>query len=119
METECYGGNYQSDDWGGSGSSTNAYVLLYEKEMKTDIVLGDKENKVVLPFDKIETFNTAELYKEVWLDNHSLMLENHLLRDSYCKEFIHFLIQMLKISPSNSKIQVIAQTLYKVCFHSG
>lgn len=39
MESECYGGNYQSDDWG-SGASTNAYVLLYEKEAKRDIVLG-------------------------------------------------------------------------------
>ncbi len=90
------------------GSSTNAYVLLYEKELKSDIVLGGEENKRVIPFDKIETFNSPELYKEVWLDNHSLMLENHLLRDSYCKEFIHFLVQMLKITPSSSKIQVIA-----------
>jgi len=31
MEGECYGGNFQSDEWGGMGSSTNAYVLLYER----------------------------------------------------------------------------------------
>ena len=29
MESECYGGNFQGDEWGGMGSSTNAYVLIY------------------------------------------------------------------------------------------
>lgn len=47
------------------------------------------------------------------------MLENHLLKDAFCKEFIHFLVQMLKITPSKSKIKVVAETLYKVCYHSG
>lgn len=40
MESECFGGNFQGDEWGGMGSSTSAYVLLYEKELKPDIVLG-------------------------------------------------------------------------------
>lgn len=47
------------------------------------------------------------------------MLENHLLKDTYSKEFIHFLLSMLEISPSKSKIKVMAETLYKVCYKSG
>jgi hypothetical protein len=63
LESECYGGNYQSDEWGGTGASTNAYVLLYEKELKSDVMLGNTEHKVAVPFDKIDTFNTEQLYK--------------------------------------------------------
>lgn len=37
FEDECYGGNWTPDEWGGSGSSKNAYVLVYEKESKKDI----------------------------------------------------------------------------------
>ena len=37
FQEECYGGNWIADEWGGSGSSKNAYVLVYEKEMKNDI----------------------------------------------------------------------------------
>ena len=37
FEDECYGGNWTADEWGGSGSSKNAYVLVYEKESKKDI----------------------------------------------------------------------------------
>lgn len=37
FEDECYGGNWISDEWGGSGSSKNAYVLVYEKQFKNDI----------------------------------------------------------------------------------
>jgi ubiquitin carboxyl-terminal hydrolase 34 len=29
FEDECYGGNWIADDFGGSGSSKNAYVLIY------------------------------------------------------------------------------------------
>lgn len=29
FDEECYGGNFTADEWGGSGSSKNAYVLVY------------------------------------------------------------------------------------------
>ena len=37
FDSDCYGGNWQSDEWGGQGSSANAYVLVYEKVVKTPI----------------------------------------------------------------------------------
>lgn len=34
--------------------------------------------KKLVPEKDLKTYNTAEWYKEVWLDNHSLMVEQHL-----------------------------------------
>jgi hypothetical protein len=39
FDEECYGGSWVADEWGGFGSSKNAYVLVYEKEYKRDIVV--------------------------------------------------------------------------------
>lgn len=41
------------------------------------------------------TYNTVDWYKQVWLDNHSLMLEQHLTADSYTKDFLAFICKML------------------------
>ena len=37
FEEDCFGGSFIADEWGGSGSSKNAYVLVYEKVLKLDI----------------------------------------------------------------------------------
>jgi ubiquitin carboxyl-terminal hydrolase 34 len=37
FENDCYGGNWQSEEWGGFGSSVNAYVLIYERVVKNPI----------------------------------------------------------------------------------
>lgn len=39
FEDECYGGVWTADEWGGFGSSKNAYVLIYEKELKSDLTI--------------------------------------------------------------------------------
>lgn len=39
FENECYGGSWTSEEWG-SGSSANAYVLVYEKVVKNPIKIG-------------------------------------------------------------------------------
>lgn len=36
FDSKCYGGSMISDDWG-SGTSANAYVLVYEKVIKNPI----------------------------------------------------------------------------------
>jgi ubiquitin C-terminal hydrolase len=36
FESYCYGGTFATEEWG-SGSSTNAYVLVYEKLVKSPI----------------------------------------------------------------------------------
>ncbi len=45
FEEECYGGSWIADEWGGPGSSKNAYVLVYEKEFKNDIELEIKRGE--------------------------------------------------------------------------
>jgi hypothetical protein len=49
---------------------------VYEKVAKNDIELEitTVEKKIVPHQEFSRTFNTVEWYKEVWLDNHSLML---------------------------------------------
>lgn len=42
FESECYGGNWTTEEWGGFGSSANAYVLVYEKVVKNPIRLSKK-----------------------------------------------------------------------------
>ena len=42
FEEECYGGSWVADEWGGAGTSKNAYVLVYEKQLKRDIQLQAK-----------------------------------------------------------------------------
>ena len=39
FEKECYGGTWSTEEWGGFGRSTNAYVLVYEKVIKNPITL--------------------------------------------------------------------------------
>lgn len=91
FEEECYGGSWIADEWGGPGSSKNAYVLVYEKVAKNDIELemttGENgvEKKIVPHQEFSKTFNTVQWYKEVWLDNHSLMLEQQLISENYNK----------------------------------
>ena len=53
MDKECFGGTMQTESWDGMPTSANAYVLLYEKYLKEDIVLGQNESKRLIPFDKI------------------------------------------------------------------
>ena len=39
-----------NDEWGGMGSSTNAYVLIYEKQLKSDITLGMEGDTTTTPY---------------------------------------------------------------------
>jgi ubiquitin C-terminal hydrolase len=41
FEDECYGGSWVADEWGGSSSSKNAYVLVYEKDIKRDVEIEE------------------------------------------------------------------------------
>lgn len=64
FEEQCYGGNWTADEWGGFGSSKNAYVLIYEKEFKKDIIVEDVLDdetilKKVVPYQDFKTFNTV------------------------------------------------------------
>ncbi len=63
FEDECYGGTWVADEWGGSASSKNAYVLIYEKDFKKDIEIEQIEDgkvvKKLVPEKEIKTFNTV------------------------------------------------------------
>ena len=41
FESHCYGGTWTNEEWGGFGSSVNAYVLVYEKVLKNPIKIFD------------------------------------------------------------------------------
>jgi hypothetical protein len=115
IPAECYGGKdseESSDFWAkGDTSSTNAYILVYERNYKQPIKMefqsSDEKASVLSSFgpQTIETEDLAcsiqyesfgkfvkdDFYKEVWLDNHSFMLEKH----SYTEEFFAFIRELL------------------------
>ena len=45
FESECFGGTWTAEEWGGFGSSKNAYVLIYEKVLKNEIRLFDEKTE--------------------------------------------------------------------------
>jgi ubiquitin carboxyl-terminal hydrolase 34 len=65
------------------------------------------------------TYNTVQWYKQVWLDNHSLMLEQHLTADSNTRDFLVFLCKMLELTPSAATVQIISEVFFKICALSG
>lgn len=60
--------------------------------------------KKLVPEKDLKTYNTPEWYKEVWLDNHSLMVEQHLTGENYTKEFLNFVCKMLELAPSPATV---------------
>jgi hypothetical protein len=64
--------------------------------------------KKAVPYSEFKTFNTEEWYKQVWLDNHSLMIEQHLTSENFTKDFLGFVEKMLELTPSNSTIEIIS-----------
>jgi hypothetical protein len=57
-----------------------------------------------VPYAEFKTHNTEEWYKQVWLDNHSLMIEQHLTGENFTKDFLGFVNKMLELTPSVSTI---------------
>jgi ubiquitin carboxyl-terminal hydrolase 34 len=55
----------------------------------------------------------------VWLDNHSLMLEQHLTGENYTKDFLSFICRMLELAPSSATLQIISEVFFKICALSG
>ena len=124
FEEECYGGSWVADEWGGSASSKNAYVLIYEKDCKKDIEIEELQEggavaRRLVPEKDLKTCNTAEWYREVWLDNHSLMLEQHLTGENYTKDFLAFVCKMLELAPSPATVETISEVFFKISALSG
>jgi hypothetical protein len=42
-------------------------------------------------YSNFKTYNLKKFYREVWLENHQLMLETHLFGENYSKDFANFL----------------------------
>jgi ubiquitin carboxyl-terminal hydrolase 9/24 len=95
MPAECFGGKdseHNSDYWSkGDNSSTNAYMLVYEKTRKNpmaiqfaslqekidvlttltlDSVSSSEDLNATLGYDHFPRIVPADLYKAAWLDNH-------------------------------------------------
>jgi hypothetical protein len=99
--------------------------LVYEKELRRDIEIEEPQQdgslvQKILPEKELGAiYNTVEWYKQVWLDNHSLMLEQHLTADNYSREFLAFIGKMLELTPSPSTIRIISEVFFKISALSG
>jgi hypothetical protein len=73
---------------------------VYERVLKTPISIQSQENQdpEVIGYDDVTVFNTAEKYKEVWLDNHQFLVETHLLDGPHAKRFMEFICLILENS---------------------
>ncbi|EAS02785.2 ubiquitin carboxy-terminal hydrolase (macronuclear) [Tetrahymena thermophila SB210] len=119
IEQECFGGsssNYSENYWEKGENSKNAYILVYERELKTPLKIVTKnedqrlqvENslniKIGEPQQKQEEEQISYVdyysinqripmnqFKSAWLDNHNFMLEKHV----YSLEFIQFLKELI------------------------
>ncbi|KAL4498387.1 hypothetical protein ABPG72_013193 [Tetrahymena utriculariae] len=119
IEQECFGGassNYSENYWEKGENSKNAYILVYERELKTslkivtknedqrlqvesslNIKIGetqqnqDEEQISYLDYYSINQRIPKNQFKSTWLDNHNFMLEKHV----YSPEFIQFLKELI------------------------
>ena len=117
FEKECYGGTWTTEEWGGFGSSQNAYVLVYEKVIKNPITLHKGEENVIVAYDEVKPHNSVEQYKAVWLDNHRFMVELHILDENYCKNFLKFACSIMSNSPHSNRVALLSEILYTVTYH--
>ena len=99
-----------------AGSSTNAYVLAYEKVFKKPIRLRGGE--LELAYDEIKAHNTPAQYRAIWMDNHRFMVELHLLNENYSKGFMKFACNNMRNSPITARIALLSEVLYTVVYHS-
>jgi hypothetical protein len=106
----CYGGTFVPDEWG-SGTSANAYVLVYEKVVKNPIeIMGEGDDKEVttVKYDDFKVHNSPEYYRQSWLDNHNFMVESQLLDARTSKIFINFACKLLTTSTKcENKVEII------------
>ncbi|CAD8066392.1 unnamed protein product [Paramecium primaurelia] len=117
---ECYGGKDIEDaqDFQESGSSTNAYILVYERIQKEQVELNftdlQQKQEIMQKFDSVmQEENNEELsykldykkmtqqhipdslYQEIWHDNHRFMMERHI----YSEEFFRFVKEIGEAFP--------------------
>ncbi|CAD8095799.1 unnamed protein product [Paramecium sonneborni] len=117
---ECYGGKdtEEAQDFQESGSSTNAYILVYERIQKEQVELKfsnlQQKQEIMSKFDSViqEEINLElsykldyktmtqqhipdSLYQEIWHDNHRFMMERHI----YSDEFFRFVKEIGEAFP--------------------
>ncbi|KAL4448730.1 hypothetical protein ABPG74_012819 [Tetrahymena malaccensis] len=119
IEQECFGGsssNSSENYWEKGENSKNAYILVYERELKTplkivtknenqrlqvenslNIKIGESQQKQeeeqisYVDYYSINQRIPMNQFKSTWLDNHNFMLEKHV----YSLEFIQFLKELI------------------------
>lgn len=83
IEGECFGGVYEDDsNWARFENNKNAYMLVYERKLKTPL---PEQPKKVIP---------QAVFQEVLADNDKFLRERHL----YNIEFLKFIEQLLTAS---------------------
>jgi ubiquitin carboxyl-terminal hydrolase 34 len=95
MESECYGGVAEDDSsWVKYENNKNAYVLVYERKLKTPLVVGDEQRH----FGDLRKTLPPAVFQEVSADNDKFLRERHL----YNTEFFKFLEQLLNAAAAVS-----------------
>lgn len=140
MDSECFGGSFTAgEDWAAIGEqSKNAYVLIYEKEVKNLVKLEaegaqlahelaklppptelDKPDEGKVAYSSFKTYNLEKYFREVWLDNHQLMVETHLFGEHYCKDFTQFMEGLLSACQSERKAELVSEVFFRLASYSG
>mmetsp|Transcript_8203 Transcript_8203/g.16159 ORF Transcript_8203/g.16159 Transcript_8203/m.16159 type:complete len:2815 (-) Transcript_8203:1874-10318(-) len=95
IESECYGGVDESDtNWVKFENNKNAYMLVYERKLKTPLTVGDEARD----FNDLRKTLPPSVFQEVSADNDKFLRERHLFN----LDFFKFLETFLNASASEN-----------------
>lgn len=72
-----------------------------------------------MSYSNFKTYNLEKYFREVWLDNHQLMVETHLFGEHYNKDFTSFMEGMLAATNSDRKAELISEVFFRLASISG